>query len=400
MPFNEKKFVERQIEEIRKVLGNNKAMIAVSGGVDSTTCAALTYKAIGSNLICVIIDTGLMRYKEPEWVVKILSAPPLNLPMRLYDGSERFYNALEGIEDAEEKRKIFRETFYTILGEIAKEEKCKFLVQGTIAPDWIETKGGIKSQHNILTQIGINPAEKYGFNVIEPLLYLYKDQVRKVARYLNVPQVLSERQPFPGPGLLVRVVGKISREKIEVLKKVTVKVENIIKNFNSQQYFAVILDKDNLNEQKNEAINRIKKTVLNLLKGEDITINVNILKNRATGVKGDVRAYGNVSTIDVKKENRVFIPKFNDLIKLHIEIVAENPEITRILYSVSEQNTNGKYIIGIRAVTTRDFMTASITELPQETLIRLGKDIMDKNPNILGVYYDITQKPPATIEFE
>ncbi|MHA1753898.1 MAG: GMP synthase (glutamine-hydrolyzing), partial [Candidatus Odinarchaeia archaeon] len=128
--------------------------------------------------------------------------------------------------------------------------------------------------------------------------------------------------------------------------------------------------------------------------------NVNILKNRATGVKGDVRAYGNVSTIDVKKENRVFIPKFNDLIKLHIEIVAENPEITRILYSVSEQNTNGKYIIGIRAVTTRDFMTASITELPQETLIRLGKDIMDENPNILGVYYDITQKPPATIEFE
>ncbi|MEM2109816.1 MAG: hypothetical protein QW327_04945 [Candidatus Odinarchaeota archaeon] len=142
MGFNEDKFIKAQVEELKKIFGGEKALIAVSGGVDSTTCAVLAHKALGDNLICVIIDTGFMRAGEPQWVAELLSKPPLNLPMRLYEGAERFYKALNGLEDAEEKRKVFRETFYTILGEIAREEGCKFLIQGTIAPDWIETKGG------------------------------------------------------------------------------------------------------------------------------------------------------------------------------------------------------------------------------------------------------------------
>ncbi|MHA1409911.1 MAG: GMP synthase (glutamine-hydrolyzing) [Candidatus Odinarchaeia archaeon] len=400
MPFNEEKFVSTQIKEIQKTLQNKKAMIAVSGGVDSTTCAALTHKAIGDNLICVIIDTGLMRKNEPEWVVKILSSPPLNLPMRLYNGSQKFYSALKGLEDAEEKRKIFRETFYTILGEVAKKEGCEFLIQGTIAPDWIETKGGIKSQHNILEQIGINPVEKYGFKVIEPLKYLYKDQVRKVARYLKVPEVLSERQPFPGPGLLVRVVGRISEEKVSILKDVTIIVEDEIKNYNSQQYFAAILDNIEINDSLKEKIEKMKKEITEFFENNELKIDINVLKNKATGVKGDVRAYGHIAVIEVFDSNgEVYLPTIKELNKLHMEVVSKNPEFSRILYLISDKN-KGEFLIAVRAVTTRDFMTASITDIPSETLLKLGKKIKAENNKIAGVYYDITQKPPATVEFE
>jgi GMP synthase (glutamine-hydrolysing) len=400
MSFNEEKFINKIVQEIQKTLNGQKALIAVSGGVDSTTCAALTYKAIGRNLIGVIIDTGLMRINEPEWVFKILSEQPLNLPMRLYKGAKRFFDSLESLEDAEDKRKAFRETFYSILSEVAKEEGCKYLIQGTIAPDWIETKGGIKSQHNILSQIGINPVEKYGFNVIEPLLYLYKDQVRKVARYLNVPKILSERQPFPGPGLLVRAVGKIGEEKINTLKDVTLKVENEIKNYESQQYFAVILDNEDINQEMKNKIQKMTSEIKKFFNENRFNIKVNILKNKATGVKGDVRAYGNIALIEVFNEkNENYIPNIQELIKLHIEIVSKNPDFTRILFLISNKR-EGKYLIAIRAITTRDFMTASITEIPSKMLSKIGNKIMEENQIIAGVYYDITQKPPATIEFE
>ncbi len=399
MVFNEEKFVKTQIEELRRVLAGEKALIAVSGGVDSTTCGVLAHKALGDNLICVIIDTGFMRIGEPQWVAALLSKPPLNLPMRIYEGAEQFYNALKGLEDAEEKRKAFRETFYKILGAIAKEENCRFLIQGTIAPDWIETRGGIKSQHNILTQIGINPVEKYGFQVIEPLMYLYKDQVRRVARYLQIPQVLSERQPFPGPGLLVRLVGRFNEEKIRILKKATQLTEGKLSQFNTQQYFAAILDNSNINEVMRDKIDKMRLEVEEALQVNGLNVNVQILRNKATGVKGDVRAYGHIAALEVFKNRDVYIPPVRELVKLHVNLVAKNPEFTRILYLISGKRT-GDYLIAVRAVTTRDFMTASVADIPPSVLAELASEITAESGNIAAVYYDITQKPPATVEFE
>lgn len=399
MTFNEEKFVNAQVAELKKIFGSEKALIAVSGGVDSTTCAVLAHKALGANLICVIIDTGFMRAGEPQWVIELLSKPPLSLPIRLYDGSERFYNALNGLEDAEEKRKAFREVFYTILGEVAREEGCRFLIQGTIAPDWIETKGGIKSQHNILSQIGINATEKYGFSVVEPLMYLYKDQVRRTARYLKVPEILSERQPFPGPGLLVRLVGRFNEDKIRVLKKATSKVEDELARFNTQQYFAAILDNTTITEGMPERVAKIAAEIRQFFHDTDLEISVRVLKNKSTGVKGDVRAYGHIAAVEVNKKGRVYTPTVRELIKLHVNVVRVAPEFTRILFSVSNRRS-GDYIIAVRAVTTRDFMTATIADIDSEVLAKLGAEIMAENKSVAGVYYDITQKPPATIEFE
>ena len=213
------KFVEGQIEEIKKALGGEKALIAVSGGVDSTVSAVLTHRAIGDNLACVFIDDNFMRLGEPERVKGMLSSPPLNLPVRILHERERFMKALEGLSDAEEKRKAFRETFYQTLGDAAKAEGCNYLVQGTIKADIDETAGGIKTQHNILEQIGIDPVERFGYKVVEPIKSLYKYQVREVARFLGAPEAASERQPFPGPGLSVRVVGEITEEKLQQEKK-------------------------------------------------------------------------------------------------------------------------------------------------------------------------------------
>ncbi|MBS7621858.1 GMP synthase, partial [Candidatus Bathyarchaeota archaeon] len=195
--FNPEKFVEAQIMEVRKAIGGERALVAVSGGVDSTTCAVLTRKAVGENLVCVILDDAFMREGEPERVAEILSKEPFKVPVKIVDVQERFLNAMKGLRDAEEKRKKFRETFYTVLSEIAKKENCRFLVQGTIRADVVETVGGVKTQHNVLEQIGINPMEKFGFKVVEPLLMLYKEQVRMVARHLGLPPEVSERQPFP-----------------------------------------------------------------------------------------------------------------------------------------------------------------------------------------------------------
>ena len=175
--FDPKAFIEKQVEEIKRVIGGKRTLAAVSGGVDSSTCAVLAHMAIGDRLVCVFLDDGFMRLGEPEMVAEILSKPPLNLPVRIEQVEERFLNALKGLVDAEEKRKAFRATFYEVLGEIAKRERCDFLIQGTILADIVETRSGVKTQHNVLEQIGINPMEKFGFKVVEPLLTLYKEQV-------------------------------------------------------------------------------------------------------------------------------------------------------------------------------------------------------------------------------
>jgi GMP synthase (glutamine-hydrolysing) len=198
--FDAHGFIGDQIAQICGVLGEDKAVIACSGGVDSTTCAVLTHRAVGDNLVCVFIDTNFMRLGEPELVVETLRGPLLNLPVRLIRADVQFMDALKGLGDAEEKRKAFRSTFYTVLSRVAREEGCSYLVQGTILPDVLETVGGIKTQHNVLEQMKINTVKMYGFKVVEPVASLYKFQVRAVAKALGIPLESSMRQPFPGPG--------------------------------------------------------------------------------------------------------------------------------------------------------------------------------------------------------
>jgi GMP synthase (glutamine-hydrolysing) len=397
-PFQAEEFVNSQVREIGSRLGKEMAMIAISGGVDSTTCAAIMHRAIGSSFKPILIDTGFMRLKEPEKVRKMLLAPPLRLPLKIVRGKRSFMKALDGIENAEEKRKAFRETMYTILGESAKKERCKYLVQGTIAPDWIETKGGIKTQHNVLEQMGIKTLEKYGFTLIEPLASLYKDQVRQVARYLKVSTQISERPPFPGPGLVVRCVGRIDSRKLGVLKTATDIVERRLKDQGTQQYFAVILENQFENGELSTGIRELAAKSLSV-KSDEIVVRVFL--QRATGVKGDERVYGKVAGICVPETNRETlgndVPK---LIELEGQVTSSFPELVRVLYLVDNRVRQGRYSLVVRAVSTRDFMTADVTSVSWDVLSRIARDILKAIREISCVYYDVTPKPPATVEFE
>ena len=397
--FDPKKFVETQIGEIRKAIGNEKALVAVSGGVDSTTCAVLTRKAIGENLICVILDDAFMREGEPEKVAEILSKDPFSVPVKIVDVRERFLNAMKGLRDAEEKRKRFRETFYNVLSETAKKENCRVLVQGTIRADVVETVGGVKTQHNVLEQIGINPMEKFGFKVVEPLLMLYKEQVRMVARYLGLPPEVSERQPFPGPGLSVRVVGEIRLDKLEALKKATTIVENALAEHKPNQYFAAIIDNEELPAEP--SMSHVQETAARLLNVPSRNVYVKVFRDKATGVKGGERRYGKIIGIKVETVNgKTYQASIQKLVSLQAKITTESPSITRILYAVHDTSEKKPYVIGIRAVQTKDFLTAQVAEIPWKTLEKAASEILEKCKNVSTVYYDVTPKPPATIEME
>ena len=396
--FDPKRFVETQVEAIRKAIGSQKALVAVSGGVDSTTCAVLTRRAIGGNLVCVVLDDAFMREGEPEKVAEILAKDPFNVPVKIVDVRERFLNAMKGLRDAEEKRKKFRETFYAVLSETAKKEGCSILVQGTIRADIVETVGGVKTQHNVLEQVGINPMEQFGFKVVEPLLTLYKEQVRMVARHLGLPPEVSERQPFPGPGLSVRVVGEIRPDKLEALKKATTIVENNLAEHKPSQYFAAIIDNE---ESPGQSKTHVQETVARLLNVPSRNVHVKIFRDKATGVKGGERSYGKIVGIRIAAaDGKIFQTPIPKLVSLQAKITSENPTITRVLYTVDELPEKRPYVISIRAVQTKDFLTAQVSEIPWKTLEKTAEEIMAKCPNVSAVYYDVTPKPPATIEME
>jgi len=397
--FDSKAFVEAEVEEIKKSIGNEKALVAVSGGVDSTTCAVLTHKAIGENLVCVILDDAFMREGEPECVTEILSKPPLNVPTKIVNVRERFLQVMKGLRDAEEKRKMFRETFYQILGETAEKEGCKILVQGTIRADIVETVGGVKTQHNVLEQMGINPMERYGFKVVEPLVTLFKEQVRIVARHLGLPAEISERQPFPGPGLSVRVVGEIRHDKLETLKKATTIVEREFAKHKPSQYFAVIIDNEEIEQQS--GIVHIQETVARLLNVPSRNVQVRIFTDRATGVESGKRRYGEIVGIKVETLNgQVHQTTIQNMVSLQAKIVTEKPAVARVFYAVKDLAEKKPYVIGVRSVQTRDFLTAKVSEIPWTTLNKVAEEIVKECPNVSTVYYDVTPKPPATIEME
>jgi len=314
--FDAKKFIEKTIPKLHDEI-QDKALIAFSGGVDSAVCASLVNQAVGDQLVAVHVDTGYMRKNESDNVKKMMKNMHLNF--RFVDASKEFYAALNDVEDPEEKRKIIGEKFIRIFEKVAKDEKITYLVQGTIAPDWIESgddlRDTIKSHHNV----GGLP-DKMNLTLVEPLRDLYKDEVRKVARALGVS--VAERQPFPGPGLAIRILGKATPERTELVREacdiVETEIEKGVKKGVMEkpwQYFAVLIP---------------VKTV---------------------GVQGDKRAYG--------------------------------------------------YTIAVRAVESIDAMTCKYSTLPNAVLenisVRISNNLGDR---INRIVYDITNKPPATIEWE
>lgn len=314
--FKPKKFVKQSIENIREKV-DGKALIAFSGGVDSTVCATLVNEAVGDKLIVVNVDTGYMRKNEPEEIKNMME--DLGLNYRFIDAKEDFYKALTGVKDPEKKRKLIGERFIRIFEKVAKKEKIDYLVQGTIAPDWIESGGQlrdtIKSHHNV----GGLP-KKMDLEIIEPLRDLYKDEVRKVARELNLK--VSERQPFPGPGLAIRIIGEATPERTNIVREACRIVEEEIKKAVDKelmkkpwQYFAVLLPV------------------------------------KSVGVHGDKRAYG--------------------------------------------------HVIAVRSVESVDAMTCSFSDIPKEVIDKISTRITNNlGEKINRVVYDVTNKPPGTIEWE
>ncbi|OIO21845.1 GMP synthase [Candidatus Micrarchaeota archaeon CG11_big_fil_rev_8_21_14_0_20_47_5] len=318
MPFSPKKFIDSAVLHIRTTVGKEKAIIAVSGGVDSMAAAAIAHLAIPKQLTCVFVDTGLMRKNEAKTVSA--AAEKVGISLKVIDASDTFFSSLAGITDPEEKRKAIGRLFIETFEKAAKKEGVSFLIQGTIAPDWIESGGGsrdkIKSHHNV----GGLP-EKMHLKLCEPMRDLYKHEVRMVARELDLPEEISERQPFPGPGLAVRIVGEITRKKAEIVRGACAIAEEEIEKAAKEgkiekpwQYFAALLP---------------TKTV---------------------GVRGDERAY--------------------------------------------------QYIVVVRAVRSLDGMTVNFSHLPPELLQKISTRITNEIREVGRVLYDITNKPPATVEME
>ena len=395
--FHPSSFLSEETGRIRDITQGKKVISAVSGGVDSTVATLVARQALGDNLLPIMIDTGLLRAGEPEQVKDRLSRSPISLKLRLVHASGRFLSSIKGETTAEEKRKKFRETFYQVLREEAQKEGCEYILQGTIAPDWIETQGGIKTQHNVLEQVGIDPATTYGFKIIEPLADLYKDQVRALGRHLNLPKEFSERQPFPGPGLLVRCIGSVTKEKIRVLKEATKVVETSLSPFNYEQYFAAIIENKFAKDPSTKTISETASEALGLPNSE---VHAEVFEDRVTGVKGDQRCYGLVAGVKLSEESRETYGWLQDRLRqLQTGIVEKFPDITRVALLVKERRGGGPLSIIVRAVSTRDFMTAAVSPVPWKILKDIGQQIM-KEENVSRVYYDITPKPPGTIEFE
>ena len=314
-------FIERAVATIRDQVGTDRVVCGLSGGVDSAVTATLVHRAVGDQLTCIFVNTGLMRRGEPGQVARAFRE---RLGMRLVpvDATEGFLGALEGVTDPEQKRRIIGERFIRVFErEASRLGEVRFLAQGTLYPDVIESRGPerqaaarIKTHHNV----GGLP-ERMAFELVEPLRYLFKDEVRTVGEALGLPEELVWRQPFPGPGLAVRVVGEVTWERLETLRAADgilleeLGAANLLREA-TQQAFAVLLPV------------------------------------RSVGVMGDGRTY--------------------------------------------------QHVVAIRAITTDDFMTADWARLDPQLLARVSNRIVNEVPGVNRVVYDITSKPPATIEWE
>jgi len=310
-------FIETAVEEVKRTINGGKAIVALSGGIDSSTVTALAAKALGGNLTAVFVDHGFMREGEPEFVEQAFGGLGINFVS--VDAGERFLERLKGVSDPEEKRRIVGREFVRVFEDQARGVGAEYLIQGTIYPDRIESgfrrfSDKIKTHHNVA---GL-PTKMEFKAIVEPLRDLYKDEVREVAEKLGLPKEIVWRQPFPGPGLAVRVTGEVTKERVDVLRRadkiVAEEVEGAGLKDGLWQYFAVLTD------------------------------------TRSTGVKGDARAYG--------------------------------------------------YTVAVRVVESREAMTASFARVPWDVLERISTRITNEVAQVVRVVYDVTHKPPATIEWE
>lgn len=306
------KAIDDIVNEAKKIIGKRKAVIALSGGIDSATAAMLASKAIGSNLVAVYVDTGLMRDSDVKFVKS------LGMNLRIINAEEKFFRRLRGITDPEEKRKIIGRTFIEIFEDVAKREKAAVLVQGTIYSDRIESGSAkhaatIKSHHNV----GGLP-EKLNIELYEPLRDLYKDEVREMAKQLNLSKELINRHVFPGPGLSIRIVGEVTEEKVDIVRKANQIVEEELKKAKLYEKvwmgFAVLLP------------------------------------IKSVGIQGDERTY--------------------------------------------------KYPIVVRIIESKDAMTANFAKVPYDILERISTRITNEIREVNRIVYDISNKPPATMEWE
>jgi len=305
------KFIDEQIVSIRQAVDGRIAINALSGGVDSSVVTVLGHQALGDRLKTVFIDNALMRDGEPQRVVQAFAQ--LGIPVEVVDAQEEFLGALAGLTDPEDKRNAVTSTFYAkVFGRLVRQTGAKCLLHGTILTDIEETVAGIKRQHNILAQIGIDPQQAYGYQVVEPLETLRKDGVREVARALGLPPSITERIPFPGPALATRIVGEVTRERLATVRAATAVVEEELADTGAFQYMAVLLE------------------------------------DKATGIRDGQREFGQ--------------------------------------------------IVVVRCIHSIDAREADAVELPWPKLRRICERIT-AIPGVNRCLYDLTPKPPATIEY-
>lgn len=237
--LNTERFIQEKVDEIKAAVGARTAINALSGGVDSSTVTMLGNRALGIQLRTVFIENGLMREGEPGRVAALFRR--LGVAVDIVDARKDFFAALKGIADPEAKREAITQTFYKkVFGRIVKASGAKHLLQGTILTDVDETVAGIKRQHNVFEQLGIDPQETFGYKIIEPLIQLRKDGVRKVGKALGLPPEVFARIPFPGPALAARVIGEVTPERIETVRKATAIVERILADVPAFQYMAIL----------------------------------------------------------------------------------------------------------------------------------------------------------------
>jgi GMP synthase (glutamine-hydrolysing) len=305
------KFIAEKIEEISSTVGNGLAINALSGGVDSSVVTILGHKALGDRFKTYFIDNALMRAGEPQYIVSIFK--DLGVTVELIDAEEIFFKALQDLTDPEEKREAITRSFYRdVFAQLVEETGARHLFHGTNYTDVEETVAGIKRQHNILEQLGIDPEKMYGYEVIEPLIQLRKSAIRKIAKVIGLPEELYSRPPFPGPALATRVIGEVTPERVTILRGATRIVEEELSNSGAFQYLAILHN------------------------------------DKVTGIRQGKRDYG-----------------------LQIEV---------------------------RCWESTDAKIGSPTRLSWDVLDRLAERLTTEVPGVVSVTYNITKKPPSTIE--
>ena len=303
--LNEGSFIEEKVKEISDAVGDGIAINALSGGVDSSVVTMLGHRALGRKLRTVFIQNGLMREGEAEMVAGIFRK--LGVEIEIIDARKEFLDALKGITDPEMKREAITQAFYKkVFGRIVRESSAKYLLQGTILTDVDETVAGIKRQHNVFAQLGIDPQETFGYRILEPLIQLRKDGVRAVGQALGLPQAIFARIPFPGPALAARIIGEVTEEKLTVVRKATSVVEGLLSGRGAFQYMAILHE------------------------------------DRVTGMRDGKRDFGRQieircwDSIDARTATPTKLP-FELLEKLAGDIISEVPGVVSVTYNIASK---------------------------------------------------------------